>query len=458
MKPIFYAFFSTLFLLTLRAHGQEATESDLQNLSLTECVAVALENAEQIKNARLDNQTAKANVGEVRAAGLPQVNANVSLSDNFKVPKAFLPGEVVGGEPGTFVPVEFQPQYAGQMGVSLNQLIFDGSYFLGLKAATVYTDLSRKAVRQSEIQVAEAVTKAYYGVLVTRERLRLIAKNEERIAQLHKETKALYENGFAEKIDADRVKVSLNNLRTQKANLERTVELSMGLLKFQMGLQPTDAISITGDIRELALEVPPPIEDPTTAFQNRVEYSIMQTQRELDKLNIKNYQVRYLPSLSASFSYGSNTGTNTFGDVWNFSNNWFGNGSIGLQLNIPIFDGLRKKYQVEAARFALQQTENNMSQFERNVTLQVSQGYLTLQNAVESLESQQENMELAQEVFRVATIKYKEGVGSNLEVLDAETAYNEAETNYYAALYDALIAKTDLQKAQGTLLTDLTEE
>lgn len=457
MKPYFYAFF--LFLSWSAVQAQEETQDEsLQNLTLEACVQYALEHSETIQNAQLDNCVAEANVGEVRAIGLPQVNANLALQDNFKVPKAFLPGEVVGGEPGTFVPVEFQPQYAGQMGITLNQLLFDGSYFLGLKAASVYTDLSRKAITQSKIEVAEAVTKAYYGVLVNQERLQLLEENEARIAQLHKETQALFENGFAEKIDADRVKVTLNNLRSQKKNLERIVALSLGLLKFQMGLQPTDEITISGDLRALSLETPPPPTDPTQAFKDRVEYSILQTQQELDLLNIKNYRVQYFPNLGLSLSYGSNTGTNTLGDVWNFGDNWFGNGSIAVQLNIPVFDGLRKKYQIQGARLALQKTQNTMRQFERSVTLEVSQGYLSLQNALETLEAQRENMELAQEVYRVASIKYKEGVGSNLEVLDAETSYKEAETNYYAALYDALIAKTDLQKAQGTLLTDLNEE
>ncbi len=433
-----------------------AQEPEQQGYTLSQCVAYALEHSEQIQNAELDNRIAQANVGEIRAVGLPQVNANLALQDNFKVPKVFLPGEVIGGEPGTFVPVEFQPQYAGQANITLTQLLFDGSYFLGLKAASVYTELSRKAIVQTKIELAESIAKAFYGVLVNQERLQLIGQNEARLVQLHQETKALYENGFAEKIDVDRVQVTLNNLRTQKANFQRVLDLSMGLLKFQMGLNLTENIQVVGNLRELTLEAPPLL-DPGEAFLQRIEYGILQTQKELDLLNLKNYRVQYFPNLGLSLSYGSNTGTNAFGDLWKFNDQWFGNGSIGLQLNIPIFDGLRKKYQIQGARFALQKTENNLRQLERTTALQVSQSYLSLQNAIQTLEAQRQNMELAQEIYRVANIKYQEGVGANLEVLDAETAYKEAETNYYAALYDALIAKTDLQKAQGTLLNDLTQ-
>lgn len=457
----FEAFQFSAFAQEDKTEGEAKPEKTLKaepkngKLTLQECVRIALDNSVKLKNAKLDNQLAQAKVGEVRAIGLPQANASVSFSDNFKVPKAFLPGEVVGGEPGTFVPVEFQPQYAGQAGLQINQLVFDGSYFLGLKAARVYTQLSEKAIEQSQIEVTENVSKAYYGVLVSKERMGLVDANIQRIDTLFRQTKILYENGFVEKIDVNRIEVTLNNLKTEKSKLKRIKDLSMSLLKFQMSLPQDEDIKVAGALKDMKFEREVDISfDP----MQRIEYRLMQVQENLDEMNIKQYKVQYLPQLGASFSYGFNAGSGELADMFNFSDFWFGNGSIGLQLTIPVFDGLRKQFLIQQGRLSLRKTQNNMADFTRAVDFQVKQSHLQYQNAVESLENQERNMTLAKEVYRVTRIKYEEGVGSSLEVTEAETAYKEAETNYYAALYDALITKIDLKKAQGRLQEDILSE
>jgi outer membrane protein TolC len=168
-------------------------------------------------------------------------------------------------------------------------------------------------------------------------------------------------------------------------------------------------------------------------------------------MDIKRYQVGYLPSLAASFNLGANSGAATIGDLMNFGDRWFKNGSMGIQLSIPVFDGFRKKYQIQQARLALIKTENNIKNFQRTAKFQVEQAVITLNNHLKTLDVQKSNMALANDVFRVAQVKYKEGVGSNLEILNAETELKNAQLNYFEALYNAAITKVELDKAKGVL-------
>ncbi len=455
-------FFLLLFGSQLKAQGntQATSTKDLENYTLEQCIEYAIENRVEVKNAQLDNQIAKAKVGEVRAQGLPQLDASLSLVDNYKVPVNFLPAQILNPQApeGEFVGVEFQPQYVGQSKIELQQLVFSGSYILGLKAAATYTELSKKQIIQSKIDIAESVSKAYYTLLINRERLELLKQNYNRLDTVYQQTKALYENGFAEKIDADRLKVSSNNIKMEIQNFERLIELSDMLLKFQMGLQQEDKLTVSGSLEKLEIDASEALVAQINPEQ-RIEFSLLQTQKDLNLLQIREYKARYLPTLAFFANYGANMGSPEAKDLIPFSSDrWVANGSFGLSLNIPVFDSFQKHYLIQQEKFRLLKTENQMRDFSRIVDLQVSQSSITLQNSIDKLKFQEENMELAQEIFRVTKIKYEEGVGSNLEVVEAETAYKEAQTNYYSALYDAMVAKIDLQKSQGTLYTVTTKE
>ncbi|WP_338763104.1 TolC family protein [Bernardetia sp. ABR2-2B] len=460
----FLTLFSVLFLSFLSVNELKAQENttstkDLENYTLEQCIEYAIENRVEIKNAQLDNQIAKARVGEVRATGLPQVNASLNLINNYKVPVNFLPAQFVNPQApeGEFIGVEFQPQYVGQAQIQLEQLVFSGSYILGLRAASTYTQLSEKQVTQSKIEVAEAVSKAYYSLLINRERIELLKQNYNRLDTVYQQTKALYENGFAERIDADRLKVSANNLKMEIQNFERLIELSQMLLKFQMGLEQEDKLTVSGSLEELEINESDALVAQINPEQ-RIEFSLLQTQKELNLLQIKEYKARYLPTLGFFLNYGSNMGSSETKDLVPFaSDRWVGNGAFGISLNIPVFDSFQKHHLIQQEKFNLMKTENQMRDFSRAVNLQVAQSQITLKNSIDKLKFQEENMELAKEIFRVTKIKYEEGVGSNLEVVEAETAYKEAQTNYYSALYDAMVAKIDIQKAQGTLYTVTSE-
>jgi outer membrane protein TolC len=256
----------------------------------------------------------------------------------------------------------------------------------------------------------------------------------------------------------DRIEVNYNSLVIEKQKMLRMLELSYTLLKFQMGMQAQDEISIKGSIQELESQQ---LNELRTAlvelqesfdYSQRIETQILNKQIVLENYNVRRFKVGYYPKLNANFSYGGNTGTLNFSDWFQFRDRWFGNGSYGLILSIPIFDGLRRHNLIQKAKVDLLKAENTLRETKRGIDLEIKQALINLRNALESLDAQKKNMDLAGEIARITKIKYKEGVGTNNEVIDAESAFITAQTNYYSAFYDALIAKVDLDKAKGNLL------
>ncbi len=422
--------------------------------TLEEAVAYALKKNINVKNTQLDALSAEARIGEIRAAGLPQISGQFGFNDNLIIQRVFLPATFVNPNAAPDAPpiaAQFGVKYSGNIGATLNQLIFNGSYFVGLKAAATYRELAQKNVTQSKVNVVEAVTKAYYSAQVAEERAKVLDLNIQRLDTLMRDTRATFESGFVEKIDVDRLQVQLNNLKTERQKVKNLIELSYALLKFQMGMPLTEQVVLTDKVDEEAISSMMAPVNNTVDYGKRIEYSILNTQGELANLDIRNIKSGYLPTVSGVLTYGHNNGRNDFGDL--FGSKWFNNSVLGLNVQIPIFDGLTKHYKLQQAQITLDKLNQGRDLLSQSIDLQVQQANITLSNSLETLDTQQRNVDLAEEVVRVSKIKYQEGIGSNIEVINAESSLKEAQTNYFAALFDVLIAKVDLVKARGELYT-----
>ena len=439
--------YAGLFLLTSIA-------ATAQNYSLRQAVDYAIAHQVQVKNSQIDLQNANAKVNEIRAMGLPQVNGSLSLTNNLILQRVFIPARIFNpaAAEGELIAAKFGVDNAGFANVGLSQLVFDGTYLLGLKASSVYKDLAVKSVTQSKQQVAENVTKAYYGILVNEKRQSLLALNVARLDTLLKETRELNKQGFVEKIDVQRLDVQANNLRTELDNVNRLQELSYSLLKFQMGFPMEEPIKLSESLEKVELATFNMNAAGDFNYSNRIEYSILQTQENLAELDLKSIKAGYLPRLLLNANYGYNAGANGFGDL--VSKPWFDNAAVTVALQIPIFDGYSKKYRAIQSANNLQKVRQSYSLLKSSIDLQRSQASITMKNALESMKEQKANLELANEISRVTRVKYQNGVGSNLEVLNAETSIKESQANYFTALYNALIAKVEVEKANGTLYID----
>ncbi|MEQ9404647.1 MAG: TolC family protein [Cyclobacteriaceae bacterium] len=449
--------------LTISLHFAGAQES--RSLSLDDCITYALDNNENLEIARLENDIATTHINETLARGLPQVNGSVGVVRNFDVqvnpfPDFLSPVVYRVLEEENLVPVVdrefgninagFGTDYSGQAGLNARQLIFDGSYFVGLKAARTVKLLSQREQKRTEVDIVENVSKAYYLVLVTTENLEFLGRNFATIDTLLRETTAMYESGFAEKIDVSRIKIQHNNLLASLKNNTDLLITSLYLLKFQMGMPVETPVSLSGNLSDINLTA---VETGSeNALENRPEFAVLQTNRDLLDLNIQNYKSQYVPNIYANFNYGWTSGTRTFGDMTNFNNDtWFKYSNLGINLSIPIFDGLSKRSIIQRNKIQILQVDQSIDQFKNNVEREVSTARINVNNAIRNVESQNENVRLAEEVYDVSKIKYQEGLGSNFEVIQANTEFKEAQTNYLNALYEAATAQIELKKALGTL-------
>lgn len=425
-----------------------------QTFSLKQAVDYAITHQVQVKNSQIDLQNASAKINEIKAMGLPQVNGSLALTNNLILQRVFIPAKIFNpaAAEGDLIAAKFGVENSGFANVGLSQLLFDGTYLLGLKASSVYKDLSVKSLTQSKQQVAENVTKAYYGILVNEKRIGLLRLNVARLDTLLKETRALNQQGFVEKIDVQRLDVQANNLRTEVENINRLQELSITLLKFQMGYPMEEPIVISETLEKVELTTFNKNAAGEFSYVNRIEYSILQTQESLAELDLKSIKSGYLPRLMLNANYGYNAGANAFSDL--MSKQWFDNSAITMSLQIPIFDGYSKKYKAVQSANNLQKVRQSFGLLKSSIDMQRTQASITLKNALESMKEQKANLDLANEISRVTRVKYQQGVGSNLEVLNAESSIKESQANYFTALYNALIAKVEVEKANGTLYID----
>ena len=453
-----------LFLLGVNISPEALAQES--RMSIEQCLEYALLNNAVLKNSRLDIKDAQAEIKAITGLGLPQINAEAGLNYNFKVATQFLPDfispSVYGvlfdemvipekslGDPA-ILPAQFGTKYSGNASVSLSQMIFNGSYFIGLEAARSYSKL---ADEQAELKVADVkanVKKAAFATLVNAERKSLLNGNIKQLDQLIKETEAMYKEGFVEKTDVDRLKVNRNNLRVERQNANNMYELSLLALKLQMGMPIKEEIYLTDSLKE-TLVSPESLKQAKVEYSKVPEFKVLSVQRELADLDVRNNKIKRFPMVNAFVSVGSNSGAQSFNDALNFSDNWFGNGITGVSIKWNLLDGFARKHRIDQARMRVQQVENGMESMEQAIDMQVQQAALNLINAYESVQVQKESMALAKEVLRVSKIKYLEGVGSNLEVTSSETDLKTSQTNYYAALYQLLVAKVDYERVSGLI-------
>jgi len=451
-KSNIYIVVIALNLFGLEAIAQEAPPQETLQLTLKQALDYALENNVDAKNARLELLVAETTVKEELSKGLPQLNGSFNFNYNPAIQVIFLPNEPPFGDPtidSDVIPARFGVSYQSGLGVTASQMIFDGSFFVGLRASKTLRELTEYDRIKTENDVLVNVKKAYVGVLVNKERIKLAQSNLSRIDSLLDETKAIYEAGFAEKIDVSRIQVQRNNTYTQVERSRTAYEISKQLLKIQMGLPKDYDILITETLAELNPEVKLN-QLLTMEGMPRVEVYQLEKNLELVGLDLRNNTVQYMPKITLNANYQRSGASNDFSNVYD-SRNWFSSSLLGVSMQIPIFDGFLKSSRIQRNRIQQDQLENQRLFLDDNISLEIYQARTNLKNDLNIMEVQRENIALAQEVYDISKIKYNEGVGSNLEVVEADAALIESEINFLGALYDSLISKVDLEKALGIL-------
>jgi len=452
-----YIFLTATLICTIALSGyaQQAPPPNTPvSFSLADCIKYAYEHQDSVKNADLDVRSAEYKIKETIGTGLPQVNGSISFQDYIKTPTQVAPvfgsNFQIADPNAPLVPLPFGPvKYTNNFGLQLNQLVYSGTFLVGLQAVKTFKELSQRSLVRSKIETNVNVTKAYYQALVNNEQIKLLDANIAQLKQTLDQTTQQNKQGFVEKIDVDRLSVQYNNLVTNRDNVERALILNYQMLKFQMGMPVEQELLLTDKLSDVNIEGQTAQNSVDTAFyHNRIEYKLLETNITLNQLDVKSKKANFQPTVALVAGLGNVFQENHF--KYLYKRNYY-NSSIGLNINIPIFTGGQHLNQLRQSQISVMKAQNDLHNASNGFKLQANAAQITFTNSLQSLNNQKRSRELAQEVLRVSKIKYSQGVGSSIEVTQAQTDLENADNQYIQALYNALISKVDLDKAYARI-------
>ncbi len=422
------------------------TPTVTHEFSIQQAVDYAKKNNTQVKNALLAIQIQEQENRGITAAAYPSLGVSGSLTDYIKVPTQVIPGDFVG-QPGTLLPVEFGVKYSSSAMVQLQQLLFDGQVFVGLQARKTSIEFAKKNVDVTEEMIRVNVYKIYYQLVVSKTQIELLDSNISRLEKLKHDTYEIFKNGFAERLDVDKLDVQLINLKTEKQKALNNIETGYLGLKTLIGMPVKETLVLTDKITDSDIKAGALAD--SVNYNDRQDYQYLQLAKKLNEFNIKRYKLSYLPSLSATGVYGKQAYRQTF--TFFGKGDWYDISYVGLNLSVPIFSGFGKDAKVKQSKLELQQTVNNIDNLKLTIDNDVETAKLKFNTAIQTMDFQKKNMQLAETVYYQTKKKFEAGLGSNTEINTAQVDLKTAQTNYIAALYDAIIAKVDFLKATGKL-------
>ena len=460
---------SCIFLLTVFSSLQA---QEVYQLNITQAVEMGTKNSIELKNLSLDYSIQEQKNKEITSTIYPTIAATGGITYYTNVPQIQFPssdqaiynvlnkegvkdqnGNVISTGNASFSVnnVSFIQPWNTQLGFSVNQLLFQADVFVGLQARKTVLQLSQDNINVAGDNLKEKIYKAYYAVLIVQKQLEVLISTKERLTSLLNDMNQMYLTGFAEKLDVDKLQVSLNNTEAGQNQLNNALKIGMASLKNTLGISQKDTLVLTQNLDINALKVDLMSTDDFN-YEKRSEIALLNTALALQKLDFKRYKLSYLPSLAAFYQFQrSGQRNNDFAAFTGKPWFWYNTGLVGLQINVPIYSGNKRKALMNQAKYAGEKVENNILQLKQFIDLEQEVAKTTLNNAIINLDVQERNVKLAEEVFTKTKIKYENGLGSSFEVIQADTELQRAQGSYFQALYEGMIAKTSFAKAFSKL-------
>ena len=416
--------------------------------SLEEAQAHGLEHNTEVKNARLDVQLAKKQVMETVAIGLPHISAEAQWQNFLEIPTTVMPANMLNpaAPADSMLEMQFGTEQNASATLTASQLLFDGTYIVGLKASRVFKKFSEKAMHLTERQIQDSIAVAYFNVLLTESNKEFFATLVDVHEHILEEIQARYEMGFVEDIDVDRMALVLSNMQTQSDNINRIAAVSQLYLKLILGIPLSEELELTDSLSGILSQSKAfSLEQPN--IQNRLEYQLAETQVKLSKLDLRRYQSAWLPSIAAFGTYSENAMRNEFS--FTEDGNWYPTKMVGVKATLNIFDGFSGTAKIQQARIKLEKAKNSQYNVEQSLLLdyEASRGsYLT---AISTEAQTETNLVLAEKIYEKTLAKYKEGLVSSSELAQAGADFMQAHTEYASSIKELLLAEIKYQRTLG---------
>lgn len=420
-----------------------------QGVTIDETVDYALSNSYELRQSQLAVAEADARIKETWAIGLPKLNGNINYQYFPDVPNFLIPAQFADPDApeGSFISLPAGTQQSLNASLDFSALLFDGSFFVGLRASKVFKDLTQKEVAATRHEVKWNVKRAFYSALLVKEQIDELDRNIRNIEQLLSETRALYEEGFAELLDVRRLELNFNNLNTRKDQMTGMDSVTINLLKLQMAWPMEEPLEISGNLDEMATEWMVKKSDLDFSYTERPDYRVMEVTEELNEINIRQIQMGYFPTVTAVASHVQNLQRD---DLFNSDEiGWLKTTNVGARINIPIFDGFDKRARIQRARIDKEKVVEGKNQLRQAIDTEVQNSHLQYQNAKKALSNAQSTLDLSEEIYETVLIKFREGLGTSFELIQSEQDLFEARSQYLNALYDILETRAQLEQSMG---------
>lgn len=466
MAPVLSLFFLPIWVTAQSPDKAKVTKHEF---AAQQAVDYALKNNVHVKNALVDVQLQEQQNREFTSYAYPHINASIGTIYNPNVATQVLPNFISpatyqvlideGVKDGNgnpikmpddfgFISAQFGTRFSANAGISLSQILFDGQVFVGLIARPAAVEFRKKNVEVTAEMIKANVYKVYYQLVVSKTQVELLDANISSFEKLLHDTKLIYENGFREQLDVDKVNVQLANLQTEKNKVLNVISNGYYGLKVLMGMPVSDELILTDKITEEQIKEGI-LEKSTYSYEDRKEYQYAQIGKTLNEYNVRRYKLSQIPTITLNGLYAKNAQRN----AWSFfgKGDWFTISNVSLNINIPIFNGLLIKSKIGQARLEVKKIENEIEALKLSIDYDVETAKNNFRTAITTMDFQKKNMTLAEKVYQQTKKKYEMGTGSQTEINTAQTDMKTAQTNYITSLYDAIVAKVDYMKATGKL-------
>lgn len=427
----------------------KAQDSATHYFTLEQALDFAQKNNVQVKNALLDIKLQEQVNREVTGTAYPQISASGDLTYNAKLAMSAVPAEFFGGTPGQFIRIPFGVKWTSNGGISLSQILFDGQVFTGLLARKTLIDYKEKNVEVTKENIRQNIAKVYYQLVLGKTQLALIDSNIALLEKNKHDTKIMYDNGFVEKLEIDKLDVQLSNVHSQRTNVENQIVNGYLGLKLLMGMPVKENLVLADTLTDENIK-DGVLEAMNFDYGERRDFQLAQAGLKLNTYDVQRYKLSKIPTLRINGYYNEMAQSNKF-DIFGPHSFWSPVSAITLNLNIPIFTGGSANARIAQAKIKLQQTENQIEALKQSIDQERETAVNTFKAAITDMDYQKQNMALAEKVYQQTKKKYEVGTGSQLEIDNARVQLQSAQTNYYNALYNAVIAKVDFLKATGKL-------
>jgi outer membrane protein TolC len=437
-------YLALLFLFPLALIAQVQPQS--YAFSLKEALEHAIQHNYSALNANRDVEAAKKKKWETTTIGLPQISGGVNYQDNFRLQKSLIPAEFFGGQPGEFIPVTFGTKHNMNAALTLSQLIFDGSYLVGLQSAKTYLKIYENAKVKTNQELREIVTNAYGNVLLADESILIFERNKAALEKTLNDTREIYKNGFTEEENVEQLQITLASINSSLENVKRQRRIALDLLKLVLGIKLEDQLTLKDKLDYLTQSnMDLSILKEAFDLKNNIDYQIGKNTLTSSELLLKLEKSKALPSLGAQVNFGANSFGNQF-TMFNADQQWFNFSNLGVGLTVPIFSSLGRSARTQQAKIAVDQSKTRLTETEQKLQLQFEKTKSDYEFSLEQLGSSKNNLKLAERIESKNQIKFKEGLTSSFDLTDAQRQLYSAQQSYLQAMVEVITKRAALEK------------